>query len=318
MHNAIAAIPSVDAQIATLDSQVRESLLHTRSANTRKAQASDLRRFTAFASSLGLDAADATTAARYLAHLDAQGAATATIRRHASSLQTCIPSTAHPAVTALLDGITRARAAQGAAPQRQAAALAPADLAAMLRALPATLAGLRNRALLLLGFTIGCREAELVALSVADLAFDAQRGLLVNIRQSKTDQHGHGRLAVVPYGLPSACPVAAVRAWLQAASITSGPVLRSVSRHGTVGGTLSTRAIDGIIQAAAAAAGIQQHLTGHSLRAGLVTAAFDAGVPEADIMRQTGHRSVATLRRYRRTLDAWQSNAAAPVLQAIR
>jgi integrase len=94
-------------------------------------------------------------------------------------------------------------------------------------------------------------------------------------------------------------------------------VLRSVSRHGTVGAALSTRAVDGILQAAADAAGIQQHLTGHSLRSGFVTAAYNAGVPEADIMRQTGHRSVASLRRYRRTLDAWQSNAAAPVLQAI-
>lgn len=318
MHTAIATIPSVDAQIATLDGAVRDSLLHTRAAATRKAQASDLRRFAAFAASLGLDATDATTAARYLAHLDAQGAATATIRRHASSLQTCIPSTAHPAVTALLDGITRARAAQGTAPQRQAAALAPATLAAMLRALPATLAGLRTRALLLLGFASACRESELVALSVADLAFDAQRGLLVTIRHGKTDQTGSGRLVAIPYGTAGACPVAAVRAWLQAACITSGPVLRSVSRHGTVGAALSTRAVDGIIQAAADAAGIQQHLTGHSLRSGLVTAAFDAGVPEADIMRQTGHRSVATLRRYRRTLDAWQGNAAAPVLQAIR
>lgn len=317
MHNAIAAIPSVDAQIAALDGAVRDSLLHTRAVATRTAQASDLRRFAAFAASLGLDATDATTAARYLAHLDAQGAATATIRRHASSLQTCIPSTAHPAVTALLDGITRARAAKGAAPQRQAAALAPATLATMLRTQPATLAGLRTRALLLLGFTLGCRESELVALSVADLAVDAQRGLLVTIRHGKTDQLGLGRLAVVPYGRQGACPVTAVREWLQAAGITHGPVLRSVSRHGTVGDALSTRAVDSILQAAADAAGIQQHLTGHSLRSGFVTAAYNAGVPEADIMRQTGHRSVASLRRYRRTLDAWQSNAAAPVLQAV-
>lgn len=317
MPTDIAAIPSVDAQIATLDGAVRDSLLHTRAVATRTAQASDLRRFAAFAASLGLDATDATTLARYLAHLDAQGAATATIQRHASSLQTCIPSTAHPAVTALLDGITRARASQSQHKQQQAAALELAQLATMLRSLPATLAGLRTRALLLLGFTLGCRESELVALEVADLAVDPQRGLLVTIRHSKTDQHGHGRHAVVPYGRPGACPVAAVRAWLQAAGITTGPVLRSVSRHGTVGDSLATRAVDSIIQAAADAAGIQQHLTGHSLRAGLITAAYNLGVPEADIMRQTGHRSAATLRRYRRTLDAWQNNAAAPVLQAI-
>jgi hypothetical protein len=71
-------------------------------------------------------------------------------------------------------------------------------------------------------------------------------------------------------------------------------------------------------QAAAKAAGLTTRFTGHSLRAGLVTAAFNAGVQEADIMRLTGHKSVVTLRRYRRTVDAWQGNAAAPVLAAIR
>jgi integrase len=303
--------------IAALDQTVRANLQNTRAVNTRKAQASDLRAFAAFAAELGLDPEAPTTLARYLAHLDTKGAASATILRHAATIRTCIPNTAHPAITAQLDGIRRGRVATGGNRQNQAAAITPSDLAAILRALPPTLAGLRNRALLLLGFAGAFREAELVALTTADITPDP-RGVLVTVQHSKTDQGGEGRVVAVPFGAEGACPVAALRAWLTAAAITSGPILRSVNRHGQVGSALTSHAVDGIIQAAAKAAGLTTRFTGHSLRAGLVTAAFNAGVQEADIMRLTGHKSVVTLRRYRRTVDAWQGNAAAPVLAAIR
>jgi integrase len=305
------------ATIAALDQTVVLNLHHTRATNTRKAQASDLRGFATFAASLGLDPEAPTTLARYLAHLDTKGSATATIMRHAASIRACIPNTAHPAITAQLDGIRRGRVASGGNRQNQAPAIAPSELAAILRALPPTLAGLRNRALLLLGFAGAFREAELVAFTVADITPDP-RGLLVTVQHSKTDQGGEGRVVAIPYGAEGACPVAALRAWLTAAAITAGPLLRSVNRHGQVGAALTSHAVDGIIQAAAKAAGLTTRFTGHSLRAGLVTAAFNAGVQEADIMRLTGHKSVATLRRYRRTVDAWQGNAAAPVLAAIR
>jgi integrase len=305
------------AQLATLDQTVVANLHNTRAPNTRKAQASDLRGFTAFAIALGLDPEEPTTLARYLAHLDTKGAASATIARHAASIRTCIPTTAHPAITAQLDGIRRGRAPRGGNRQRVAPAITPTELGAMLRALPPTLAGLRTRALLLLGFAGAFRESELVAITIADLTWGPQ-GVLVAVNHSKTDQGGEGRVVAVPFAVDGACPVAAIRNWVAAAGLSSGPLLRSVNRHGQIGTALTSNAVDGIMQATSQAANLTRRLTGHSLRAGLVTTALAKGVPMADIMRQTGHKSVASLLRYRRELDAWQGNAAAAALADIR
>lgn len=307
----------VSEQLAVLDDQVRLNLSKTRAENTHRARASDLRAYRAFVVRLGLSETDPITVARYLAQLDTEGAATATIMRRASSIRTCLPETDHPAVTAQLDGIRRGRAAEGKNRQHQAPAIGPVELSHMVHALPSSLVGLRTRVLLLLGFAGGFREAELVSIQADDLTPDV-RGLVVTLRQTKTDQLGEGRVVAIPFGAQGLCPVAAAKAWLIATGIVDGPLLRSVDRHGRVGASLTSNAVDGIVQRAAAAAGLQQRFTGHSLRSGLVTAAFDAGVPEADIMRQTGHRSVATLRRYRRVSDAWQGNAAAVIFDKMR
>jgi integrase len=91
--------------------------------------------------------------------------------------------------------------------------------------------GLLDRAILLLGFAGALRRSELVALDVADLAFTTE-GLVVTLRHSKTDQEGEGRKVGIPYGSnPVTCPVRAVRAWLDAAGIVEGPVLRPVDWH---------------------------------------------------------------------------------------
>jgi integrase len=154
-----------------------------------------------------------------------------------------------------------------------------------------------------------------VALNVADVAEDGN-GLVLTLRRSKTDQEGEGRTVGIPYGSHlKTCPVRALRAWLVAVEISDGPIFRPVDQHGKISPSrLTDRSVARIIQTAARNAGLEPtQFAGHSLRAGLATAAAAAGVSEHDIARTTGHRSVAVLRRYVRAATVFERNAAASV-----
>lgn len=198
--------------------------------------------------------------------------------------------------------------------QRQAAPVLVGDLRSMVGAVSEGIAGLRDRALLLVGFAGGFRRSELVALEVADLDFGTD-GLTVTLRRSKTDQEGEGRKVGLPYGnAPATCPVRSLRAWLEAASVSAGPVFRAVHTHGQIRGALSGRDVARIVKRTATAAGMDAaRFSGHSLRAGLATSAAKAGKSERAIMAQTGHRSSAMVRRYIRDAGLFTDNAAAGI-----
>jgi len=118
----------------------------------------------------------------------------------------------------------------------------------------------------------------------------------------------------VPFGSSSqTCPVLALRQWLDAAKITDGPVFRSVGRYGHVARRgLHKDSIGKLLKRAASRAGLKEdELGGHSLRAGCVAQAAMNGVREFVIMKQTGHKTVATLRRYIRSGEIFRENAAA-------
>jgi integrase len=204
------------------------------------------------------------------------------------------------------------RREKGTAPAQKAPVLV-SDLRAMVGTLPDTLAGLRDRALLLVGFAGGFRRSELVALELGDLSF-ASDGLSVTLRRSKTDQEGAGRVVGIPYGgTPATCPVRTLRAWLEAAQLAEGAVFRAV-RGTRVGGALSGRDVARTVKRAAELAGLDAaRFSGHSLRAGLATAAAKAGKSERAIMRQTGHRSATMVRRYIRDAELFADNAAAGI-----
>jgi site-specific recombinase XerD len=188
----------------------------------------------------------------------------------------------------------------------------------MVNTLPDTLLGKRNRALLLLGFAGAFRRSELVGLNVADLEF-CEDGVKVMLRKSKTDQQGAGMVKAIPFSAPAQagyCPVRALRAWLEAAGITEGPIFRPTLRSGQVlPDALSGRAVARLVKDTAAAAGLEpSKYSGHSLRAGLVTTAILAGKSDSTIMRQTGHKKVETLYRYRRDANLFKDNAAGGLL----
>lgn len=197
--------------------------------------------------------------------------------------------------------------------QTQKQPVSARDIQRMLDELPAGLLGLRDRALIALGFAGGFRRSELVALDVADLTFVTE-GLEAVVRRSKTDQEGAGLLKVIAYGAdPGTCPVRAVKDWLELAGIGEGPVFRPINRHEQLAAKrLTAHAVAVIIKRCAGKAGLPApELSGHSLRAGFVTEAKKNGADDAAIMDQTGHKSLAMVHRYNRRTKKWQRPASA-------
>jgi site-specific recombinase XerD len=212
-------------------------------------------------------------------------------------------------VRAVIKGMRRTK---GVAPAYKQPVLTP-NLREIVEALPDSVLGTRDRALLLLGYASAFRRSELVALDVTDLAFTTE-GLVVTLGRSKTDQEGKGCEVAVPYGsYPATCPVRAVRAWLERGGITEGSVFRPVNRHGQVQPMrLSGDSVARIVKRAAHTIGLDpEEYAGHSLRSGHVTQAAANGVSERVIMDQTRHKSVTMVRRYIRKGSLWQENSAA-------
>jgi integrase len=220
-----------------------------------------------------------------------------------------LESPTHTAIVAnTMKGIRRT---MGTAPAQKAAALTD-DIRAMVDATDAGIIGVRDRALILLGFAGAFRRSELVGLDTADCAF-GKDGLTVTLRRSKTDQDSAGRKVGIPYGAnPETCPVRIVQYWTDRAAITSGPLFRSINRHGQVQpGRLSGIDVARVVKKLAGRAGLDSaKYAGHSLRAGHATSAAIAGASERSIMNQTGHRSVQMVRRYIRDGSLFRENSA--------
>lgn len=163
---------------------------------------------------------------------------------------------------------------------------------------------IRNRALLVIGYAGAFRRSELAALNVEDIERDNE-GIYIIVRKGKTDQEGQGLKKFIYYGeRASQCPVRLLDAWLRAAGITEGAVFRQVNKGGRVGNRMSDKAIYNVVKEAAEKAGFDKsEFGGHSLRAGIITQLADDGVEERDIMRHSGHKSIAIMRRYIREVD---------------
>jgi len=210
-------------------------------------------------------------------------------------------------ISETLKGIKRVHGSS----QAQKAPVLTEDLRTMLRVLPDSMQGIRDRALLLVGFAGAFRRSELVSLDVSAVAFTSE-GLLITLLRSKTDQEGIGRQVAIPEGQhQETCPVRALRAWLTAAIITEGPIFRSVNRHSQPSKErLTDHSVGLIVKRYAKLIGLAHaDFSGHSLRAGFVTSAARAGEPERRIMRQTGHKSIEMVLRYVRRADIFKDNS---------
>lgn len=253
--------------------------------------------------------------AAYAARLAQLGRRPSTVAQAMAAISVAHQAAGHPSPTrtagvrAVVAGVRRTH---GAATSGKTALETPA-LREALSAIPAsTSRGIRDRALLLLGFAGGFRRSELVGLDLADLQV-VPEGLRIRLRRSKTDQEGRGRLVGIPYGLHGeTCPVRAVQTWVEAAVISEGPLFLTVDRADRILPLrCSERAVARAVQRAVRASGGNPSKVGaHSLRSGFVTSAARAGAPTWAIQLQTGHRSLAQLHAYVRPATLFQGNAA--------
>ena len=116
--------------------------------------------------------------------------------------------------------------------------------------------GIRDRALILIGFAGAFRRSELVALIHDDIAF-VKEGLTLTVRKSKTDQLSEGRKIAIPFARSHACPVKALTNWLDHAGIQCGPLFRTVKKGGDIGTVaLSDQSVAAIVKEYAAKAGL--------------------------------------------------------------
>lgn len=305
------------AELAALVQSAKEYASHARAPGTRKAYAKHWAAFTAWCAEQGFCELPAApqTVALYLAARADRGHRVTTLELTLTTISQAHLVAGHPSprsdrlVKETWKGIRRRL---GVAKAKKDP-LSATDLRRMMDALPPGLIGLRDRALILLGFAGGFRRSELVGLNCADLTF-VPEGIEALVRRSKTDQEGEGLIKVIAYGSdPATCPVRAVRDWLELSGITEGPMFRPISRHEH----LSTRrltdfAVAVIIKRLAKKTGLPTpQLSGHSLRAGFVTEAKRNGADYPAIMDQTGHTKLETVHGYNRRKKKWQRPASA-------
>src|ERR1035437_571222 len=302
-------LPSVPSE------QVRAYIRASKAESTLRGYQSDWRDFCAWCESRNLCPLPATpeTVATYIAEC-AGRLKPGSIQRRLNAITEAhravgLDSPTHsPVVANTMKGIRRT---MGTAPAQKAPALTD-DIRAMVDATEAGTIGLRDRALILLGFAGAFRRSELVGLDAEDCAF-GKDGLTVTLRRSKTDQEGVGRRVGIPYGSnPETCPVRIIQRWMEHAGISAGPLFRSINRHGHLGpGRLSGIDVARVVKKLAERAGLDAaKYAGHSLRAGHATSAAIAGASERSIMNQTGHRSVQMVRRYIRDGSLFRDNSA--------
>ena len=329
---ALRPITGPPAHLEDLAEQARDYVKAANAANTRKAYDSDWKHFTAWCRRQRLEHLPPdpqvvglyiTACARGTAIANGRPAAASSIERRLSGLswhyrqlgQKLDRADRH--VASVLDGI---RNTHGRPPAQKEAVL-PEDVLAMLETLDrGSLRGLRDRAMLLVGFSGGLRRSEIVGLDVGrDQTEDGRgwveildKGMVLFIR----GKNGWREVEIGRGSNDATCPVAALQTWLQLARIAHGPLFRRVTGEGKAVGPerLHNQEVARLVKRVAMAAGVrgdlsederQQKFAGHSLRAGL---ASSAEVDERYVQKQLGHASAEMTRRYQRRRDRFRIN----------
>ena len=170
---------------------------------------------------------------------------------------------------------------------------------------------LRDKSIILVGFSGGFRRSELISVDYEDLDF-VQEGVKINIRKSKTDQFGEGMIKGLPYFSNEIyCPVSNLKKWLEISKINSGPIFRRFSKGlSLVNKRLTDQSVVLLIKEYLNLAGIDnKNFSGHSLRSGFATVAAESGADERSIMAMTGHKTTEMVRRYIKEANLFKNNA---------
>ncbi len=301
---------------------VAAAVAASRAESTRRVYASAWRAWERWCAERGYQSlpADAVHVAVHVAWLGSLGRSVSTVDRALAAIAAqhhqcgLNDPTAAPGVRLTRAGVRRT---VGAAPRRQAHPVTTADVRRLVDACdPASLRGLRDRALLLVGYAAALRRSEIGTVALGHIAYRSQ-GIALTIARSKSDQEGAGAVVGIARGHGATDPVAAVRAWVVAAGLDNPqePVFVRIAwsdRRALRGHALSGAAVQDVLLARARQAGIDDlDLSGHSLRAGHATTAAEAGVPADRLARTTRHRNLATLQTYVRPSEALRDTSSA-------
>jgi site-specific recombinase XerD len=308
-------VPEISAFEAELVRLEETALAKSLADNTRRGYKNDWKDFGAWCSEQGaLDLpASVDTLKRYFL-VRSKTHAKATLNRRIMAISRRHKEQQHPDPTRdetfkrIMSGIRK----QKLEPQNAKHALMADDLKTILEEIDeTTVKGKRDRALLLIGFLGALRRSEVVALNREDLSI-TRDGIILKIRRSKRDQEGVGHEVAIPRGRnPQTCPVIAMEDWLKVHRVEGGALFCRVSKGAKIMGRLCDRSVALLVKRYVGHAGLSsEYFSGHSLRAGLATSAALEGRDERQIMEQTRHKSVKTVRTYIRKGTLFRDNVA--------
>lgn len=301
-----------DLMTLALKGEMKRDALR-RAVNTRAGYAADWRLFTRWCKEQGCESLPATSQTVLLySHAQLEGGKkVSTAIRYLSAINSYHHAAGEPAPATtdawqFLFAIKRMRGEQPV----QKAAISVDELRLMVSAQPQTPRGLRDRAVLTLGFASALRRSTLAALALDEVEFRSE-GLVLTIRKEKQDRKGEGRVVgIAPGKNPDTDPCRNLVHWLSQRGARPGPLFCPVYQGHVVLRQMQPAAIARIVKDAARAVGLDPtRFAGHSLRAGMVTAAIEGGAGELVLAAHTGHKSLAMLRKYFRRSDPFRANA---------
>jgi len=308
--------------ITDLKALQEETLLNLQSSkanNTVRAYKSDFNDFGLFCAQNGFKSlpSEPKIVSLYLTHLSTRDIKMSTLKRRLVSigvihkLKGHYLDTKHPIIIENIMGIKRRKGSI----QKGKKPLLINSLKMIINAIDEynklDIVKLRDRSIILMGFSGGFRRSEIVSLNYDDLDF-VPEGLKINLKRSKTDQFGEGSVKGLPYfDNTKYCPVLSLKNWIQVSNINSGPLFRRFSKSSKLlENRLSDQTIALLIKKYLKLAGIEnKNFSGHSLRSGFATSAAESGAEERSIMAMTGHKSTEMVRRYIKDANLFKNNA---------
>jgi site-specific recombinase XerD len=304
---------AISPRIAELLSEASASVeQHLFANNTKKAYASDWRVFQEWCDEYKVTSLPAhpTTLIAFFTDIKHKKAM-ATLSRYLVSIKAAHSAagyespTQHPSFITAWKGLRREKMAR----QDGASALPIESLLACIDAQPNSLVGMRNRALLAVGYLGGFRRSELVRIRVQDLSF-VQQGVVVLLPKSKTDQEGQGKEKAFPYMEdPRLCVPTLLREWIKACSIKDGFLWRARRGGRWTDQHITDSAFAKILKSTMSSIGLDPHLySAHSLRSGIATHLAGEGVDIHAIQEHLGHASSKMTQRYVRQTNLWKNN----------
>ena len=292
--------------IKNLELETLKNLKNSKSANTLRAYQADFKDFSAFCIKNGLNSmpTEPKILSIYLTHL-ASISKFSTLKRRIASISVIHKmkghylDTKHPIIMENLHGIKRVRGSN----QKAKKPLLINDLKNIINKIDEInqpkKKKLRDKAIILVGFSGGFRRSELVNIEIDDLEFVTE-GVKIFIKRSKTDQSGEGMIKAIPYfDNKLFCPVTKLKDWLYFSEIKSGKVFE-----------ISDKSVALIIKKYVSLSGLDaKKYGGHSLRSGFATSAAEFGAEERNIMAMTGHKTSQMVRRYIQEANLFKNNA---------